>query len=94
MHLWFVPQAGSNEHDDSEELVQGICAFLMGICISFNDDTVTTFSKVRLPNKTNFISNGWYVFAKCVMCMSVPYNLLCVNLQQPGVVQQISLYFD
>jgi hypothetical protein len=45
--LWFVLQAGSNEHDDNEELVQGMCAFLMGICINFNDDTVTSFSKVR-----------------------------------------------
>lgn len=53
MHLLYVSQAGSNEHDDSEELVQGICAFLMGICINFNDDTVTTFSKVRLPKKNN-----------------------------------------
>jgi hypothetical protein len=44
--LWCVSQAGSNEHDDSEELVQGMCAFLMGICVTFNDDTVTTFSKV------------------------------------------------
>jgi hypothetical protein len=44
--LWFVSQAGSNEHDDNEELVQGMCAFLIGICVTFNDDTVTTFSKV------------------------------------------------
>ncbi|XP_069699958.1 general vesicular transport factor p115 isoform X3 [Periplaneta americana] len=42
------PLTGSNEHDDNEELVQGMCAFLIGICINFNDDTVTSFSKEKL----------------------------------------------
>jgi hypothetical protein len=90
MHLWFVLQVGSNEHDDSEELVQGICAFLMGICISFNDDTVSTFSKVRLAHKMKFISTGCSVFAKCVRCMSVAFRLLYVNL----TATRVSIYFD
>ncbi|PNF28010.1 General vesicular transport factor p115 [Cryptotermes secundus] len=45
---YLTAQAGSNEHDDNEKLVQGMCAFLMGICVTFNDDTVTTFSKEKL----------------------------------------------
>lgn len=45
---YLTAQAGSNEHDDNEELVQGMCAFLIGICVTFNDDTVTTFSKEKL----------------------------------------------
>jgi chaperonin cofactor prefoldin len=45
---YLTTQAGSNEHDDNEELVQGMCAFLMGICVTFNDDTVTPFSKEKL----------------------------------------------
>lgn len=45
---YLTTQAGSNEHDDNEELVQGMCAFLMGICVTFNDDTVTSFSKEKL----------------------------------------------
>lgn len=35
---FLIAQIGANEHDDGELLVQGVCAFLMGICIQFNDD--------------------------------------------------------
>ncbi|XP_049802866.1 general vesicular transport factor p115 [Schistocerca nitens] len=45
---YLTAQVGSNEHDENEELVQGICAFLMGICVVFNDDTVSSFSKENL----------------------------------------------
>ena len=33
-------QIGSNEHDELERLGQGLCAFLLGLCVVFNDDSV------------------------------------------------------
>nr|CAD7591691.1 unnamed protein product [Timema genevievae] len=45
---YLTAQAGSNEHDDNEELVQGMCAFLLGLCIVFNDDSVAAFTKDKL----------------------------------------------
>ncbi|XP_066994700.2 general vesicular transport factor p115 isoform X2 [Anabrus simplex] len=45
---YLTAQVGSNERDDNEELVQGLCAFLMGICVNFNDDSVPSFSKENL----------------------------------------------
>ncbi|XP_063244155.1 general vesicular transport factor p115 isoform X2 [Bacillus rossius redtenbacheri] len=45
---YLTTQAASNEHDDTEEIVQGLCAFLMGLCICFNDDSVPAFSKENL----------------------------------------------
>ncbi|XP_061379351.1 general vesicular transport factor p115 isoform X1 [Danaus plexippus] len=43
-----VHHAGSNEHDDNEYLLQGLSAFLLAICIHFNDDSVTTYSRDAL----------------------------------------------
>jgi hypothetical protein len=40
----------------------------MGICINFNDDTVTAFSKVRLPNRTESLSPMVGVFLQNVPC--------------------------
>ncbi|XP_058815260.1 general vesicular transport factor p115 [Topomyia yanbarensis] len=37
---YLIAQISANEHDDNEYLIQGLCAFLMGICIQFNDSTV------------------------------------------------------
>lgn len=45
---YLIAQASANEHDDSEELIQGLCAFLMGICATFNDGSVPAFSKESL----------------------------------------------
>lgn len=45
---FLTAQAGSAEHDDNEELVQGLCAFLIGICVHFNDNSVSSFSKENL----------------------------------------------
>ncbi|XP_054266477.1 general vesicular transport factor p115 isoform X2 [Macrosteles quadrilineatus] len=45
---YLTAQAGSTERDDNEELVQGVCAFLIGICVQFNDDSVTNFTKENL----------------------------------------------
>ena len=43
-------QIGSNEHDDLERLSQGLCAFLLGLLIIFNDGSVKNFSQDELMN--------------------------------------------
>ena len=43
-------QIGSNEHDEMERLSQGLCAFLLGLLIIGNDNTVTNFSQDELLN--------------------------------------------
>lgn len=45
---YLIAQVSANEHDENEELVQGLCAFLMGITVIFNDDSVPSFSKENL----------------------------------------------
>ncbi|KAI5634891.1 hypothetical protein NE865_12374 [Phthorimaea operculella] len=45
---YLVNQTCSNEHDDNECLLQGLCAFLLAICIHFNDDSVENYSKDSL----------------------------------------------
>lgn len=37
---YLTAQISGNEHDENEYLVQGLCAFLMGLCIQFNDNTL------------------------------------------------------
>lgn len=37
---YLISQISANEHDDNEYLVQSLCAFLMGISIQFNDNSV------------------------------------------------------
>ena len=41
-------QIGSNEHDEMERLSQGLCAFLLGMLIIGNDNSVTNFSQEEL----------------------------------------------
>ena len=43
-------QIGSNEHDDMERLSQGLCAFLLGLLIIGNDNTVSNFTQEELIN--------------------------------------------
>ncbi|XP_034834591.1 general vesicular transport factor p115 isoform X1 [Maniola hyperantus] len=45
---YLVNQTCSNEHDDNEYLLQGLSAFLLAICIHFNDDSVQNYSKDSL----------------------------------------------
>ncbi|XP_068617678.1 general vesicular transport factor p115 [Battus philenor] len=45
---YLVNQTCSNEHDDNEYLLQGLSAFLLAICIHFNDDSVENYSKDSL----------------------------------------------
>ncbi|KAG4065997.1 hypothetical protein HA402_001244 [Bradysia odoriphaga] len=42
---YLIAQISANEHDENEFLVQGLCAFLMGICIQFNDNSVTNYKR-------------------------------------------------
>uniref|UniRef100_A0AAG5CW97 General vesicular transport factor p115 n=1 Tax=Anopheles atroparvus TaxID=41427 RepID=A0AAG5CW97_ANOAO len=37
---YLTGQISANEHGDNEYLMQGLCAFLMGLCIQFNDNSV------------------------------------------------------
>ncbi|CAG9134747.1 unnamed protein product [Plutella xylostella] len=43
---YLVTQTCSNEHDENEYLLQGMSAFLLAICIHFNDDSVDNYSKI------------------------------------------------
>lgn len=45
---YLIAQIGANEHDDNEYLLQSLCAFLMGICIQFNDNTVPNYRRDEL----------------------------------------------
>ncbi|XP_063537354.1 general vesicular transport factor p115 isoform X2 [Cydia strobilella] len=45
---YLVNQTCSNEHDENEYLLQGLSAFLLAICIHFNDDSVENYSKDSL----------------------------------------------
>lgn len=42
---FLIAQIGANEHDDNEYLVQSLCAFIMGICIQFNDNSVPNYRR-------------------------------------------------
>ncbi|KAK4874155.1 hypothetical protein RN001_013515 [Aquatica leii] len=45
---FLTAQTSATEYDNNEELLQGLCAFLMGICVVFNDNTVANYSKENL----------------------------------------------
>lgn len=45
---FLTAQSSATEYDNNEELLQGLCAFLMGICVVFNDNTVPNYSKENL----------------------------------------------
>lgn len=42
---YLIAQIGANEHDDNEYLVQSLCAFLMGVSIQFNDNSVESYHR-------------------------------------------------
>lgn len=42
---YLTSQVGLIESDDVELIVQGLCAFLLGICLCYNDNSVPSFSK-------------------------------------------------
>lgn len=45
---YLTAQVGASEHQEHEELLQGLCAFLMGICVIFNDDSVSSYTRESL----------------------------------------------
>lgn len=45
---FLTAQTSANEYDNNEELLQGLCAFLMGICVVYNDNSVQNYSKENL----------------------------------------------
>lgn len=79
-------QVSLNEADESEALVHGLCAFLLGICIEFNDNSVSSFTREDLcqliikrvkvetfVNKLNMISKH-ESFCKAARAPHVKYN--------------------
>ena len=38
-------QVGLIEGDEFDLIIQGLSAFLLGLCIAFNDDSVPSFTK-------------------------------------------------
>ncbi|XP_067635577.1 general vesicular transport factor p115 [Eurosta solidaginis] len=42
---YLTAQISANEHDENEYLVQGLCAFLMGLCMQFNDNSITNHKR-------------------------------------------------
>lgn len=50
---FLIAQISANEHDENEYLVQGLCAFLMGICIQFNDNSVENYQREDLCQLVN-----------------------------------------
>ncbi|XP_013140976.1 PREDICTED: general vesicular transport factor p115 [Papilio polytes] len=45
---YLVNQACCNDHDDNEYLLQGLSAFLLAICIHFNEDSVEGYTREAL----------------------------------------------
>lgn len=45
---FLTAQTSASEYDNNEELLQGLCAFVMGLCVAFNDNTVQNYSKENL----------------------------------------------
>jgi len=45
---FLTAQVASNEHDEQEVLVQSLCAFLLGLCVVYNNDTNASFTKESL----------------------------------------------
>jgi len=45
---FLTAQVASNEHDEQEVLVQSLCAFLLGLCVVYNNDSNTSFTKESL----------------------------------------------
>ena len=45
---FLTAQVASNEHDEHETLVQSLCAFLLGLCLVFNNDSNANFTKVKM----------------------------------------------
>ncbi|RWS29226.1 general vesicular transport factor p115-like isoform X1, partial [Leptotrombidium deliense] len=47
---FLTSQAGLAESDELEIVVQGLCAFILGICVHYNDDSIPSFTREDLCN--------------------------------------------
>ncbi|CAH0564036.1 unnamed protein product [Brassicogethes aeneus] len=45
---FLTAQTSASEYDNNEELLQGLCAFIMGLCVAFNDNSEKNYSKENL----------------------------------------------
>lgn len=45
---FLTAQTSADDYDNNEELLQGVCALLLGICVAFNDNSVHNYSKENL----------------------------------------------
>ncbi|XP_019758753.2 general vesicular transport factor p115 isoform X1 [Dendroctonus ponderosae] len=45
---FLTAQTSASEFDNNAELLQGLCAFIMGLCVLFNDNSVQNYSKENL----------------------------------------------
>ena len=45
---FLTAQTSANEYDNNEEILQGICALIMGLCVTYNDNAVQNYSKENL----------------------------------------------
>ena len=44
-----ISQVSASEGDELELIVQGLCAFLLGICVIFNSDQVPSYHRYIFP---------------------------------------------
>ncbi|XP_066139935.1 general vesicular transport factor p115 [Euwallacea fornicatus] len=47
---FLTAQTSATEFDNNAELLQGLCAFIMGLCVLFNDNSVQNYSKENLSH--------------------------------------------
>ncbi|XP_066249415.1 general vesicular transport factor p115 [Euwallacea similis] len=47
---FLTAQTSATEFDNNAELLQGLCAFIMGLCVLFNDNSVPNYSKENLSH--------------------------------------------
>ncbi|XP_050311494.1 general vesicular transport factor p115 isoform X2 [Anthonomus grandis grandis] len=45
---FLTAQASASEFDNNAELLQGLCAFILGLCVLFNDNSIQNYSKENL----------------------------------------------
>ncbi|KAK8754175.1 hypothetical protein OTU49_014262, partial [Cherax quadricarinatus] len=45
---YLTTHVSANEHDELEMVCQGLCAFLLGLCVQFNDGSGSNFSRESL----------------------------------------------
>ena len=80
---YLTSQVALIEGEESELLIQSMCAFLLGICIRFNDDSVTSFTKddlVQLISKRVGVDS--YIEKLAGICNHETYSM---SSQKPQI---------